>query len=56
MSDLANKERANKQRWAVPGSAHDAIVRWSKIALPAAVGILSGVSSRASTRASSGVP
>jgi lipopolysaccharide export system protein LptC len=43
MSDLANKERANKQRWAVPGSAHDAIVRWSKIALPAAVGILIAV-------------
>jgi len=43
MSDQANKERANKQRWAVPGSAHDAIVRWSKIALPAAVGILIAV-------------
>jgi lipopolysaccharide export system protein LptC len=29
-----------KSRWAVPGSAHDRLVRWSKIALPGAVGIL----------------
>jgi len=43
MSELANRERANKQRWAVPGSAHDAIVRWSKIALPSAVGVLIAV-------------
>jgi lipopolysaccharide export system protein LptC len=43
MSELANKERADKQRWAVPGSAHDAIVRWSKIALPSAVGVLIAV-------------
>jgi len=43
MSELANKERAEKQRWAVPGSAHDAIVRWSKVALPSAVGVLVAV-------------
>jgi len=43
MSELANRERANKQRWAVPGSAHDAIVRWSKGALPSAVGVLIAV-------------
>jgi lipopolysaccharide export system protein LptC len=43
MSELANRERANKQRWAVPGSAHDAIVRWSKVALPSAVGVLIAV-------------
>lgn len=43
MSELANKERAVKQRWAVPGSAHDAIVRWSKIVLPSAVGVLIAV-------------
>jgi lipopolysaccharide export system protein LptC len=40
MSERASRERAVKQRWAVPGSAHDRIVRWSKIALPSAVGAL----------------
>ena len=38
MPDVAIRER--KQRWAVPGSAHDRLVRWSKIGLPSAVGIL----------------
>jgi lipopolysaccharide export system protein LptC len=38
MSEAAVRERADKQRWAVPGSAHDRIVRWSKIVLPSAVG------------------
>ena len=40
MSEAAIRERAVKQRWAVPGSAHDRIVRWSKIILPSAVGAL----------------
>ena len=40
MSEAAVRERQVKQRWAVPGSAHDTIVRWSKIALPSAVGAL----------------
>jgi lipopolysaccharide export system protein LptC len=40
MSEAATRERAVKQRWAVPGSTHDKIVRWSKIALPSAVGAL----------------
>jgi lipopolysaccharide export system protein LptC len=40
MSELANQERATKQRWAVPGSSHDRIVRFAKIALPSAVGIV----------------
>ena len=40
MSEAAARERAVKQRWAVPGSAHDKIVRWSKVALPSAVGVL----------------
>jgi lipopolysaccharide export system protein LptC len=43
MSEAATRERADKQRWAVPGSAHDAIVRWSKIVLPSAVGVLIAV-------------
>ena len=32
-----------KQIWAVPGSAHDRLVRWSKVLLPAAVGVLVAV-------------
>ncbi len=40
MSELANQERATKQRWAVPGSSHDKIVRLAKIGLPAAVGVV----------------
>ena len=40
MSDAAVRNRAVKQRWANPGSAHDKIVRWSKILLPAGVGAL----------------
>ncbi len=40
MSEAAAKERAVKQRWAIPGSGHDRIIGWAKIALPSAVGIL----------------
>jgi len=40
MSEAALRERSVKQRWAVPGSAHDKLVRWSKVALPSAVGVL----------------
>jgi lipopolysaccharide export system protein LptC len=40
MSDAAVRSRAVKQRWANPGSAHDRIVRWSKVLLPAGVGAL----------------
>ena len=40
MSEAATRERIVKQRWAEPGSGHDLIVRWSKIVLPSAVGIL----------------
>jgi lipopolysaccharide export system protein LptC len=43
MSEAASRERDVKQRWAVPGSAHDRLVRWSKILLPGAVGILIAV-------------
>src|SRR3954470_20231471 len=43
MSEAAIRERVVKQRWAVPGSAHDRIVRWSKILLPSAVGVLIAV-------------
>ena len=40
MSDAATRERSVKQRWAIPGSGHDRIVGWIKVALPSAVGIL----------------
>ena len=43
MSEAALNRRGSKQRWAVPGSAHDRLVRWSKILLPSAVGILIAV-------------
>ena len=35
--------RPQKSRWAVPGSAHDRLVRWSKVVLPSAVGVLIAV-------------
>ena len=40
MSELANQERATKQRWAVPGGSHDRIVRVAKVALPSSVGVV----------------
>ena len=43
MSEAATRGRAVKQRWAVPGSAHDRLVRWFKIGLPSAVGVLIAV-------------
>jgi len=43
MPDGASRAREVKQRWAVPGSAHDRLVRWAKIGLPSAVGILIAV-------------
>lgn len=43
MSDAATRERAVKQRWALPGGAHDRLIRYFKIGLPMAVGILLAV-------------
>lgn len=40
MSEAATRERAHKQRWALPGGTHDRLVRWTKVALPMAVGVL----------------
>ena len=40
MADAETRERIVKRRWAEPGSGHDQIVRWSKILLPGAVGVL----------------
>lgn len=33
-------ERITKKRWAEPGSGHDRIIRWAKVLLPSAIGIL----------------
>jgi lipopolysaccharide export system protein LptC len=35
--------RTGKQRWAEPGSLHDWLVKWTKIVLPMAVGVLIAV-------------
>ena len=43
MSDAAARRRTGQQRWAIPGSAHDRLVRWSKVVLPVAVGVLIAV-------------
>src|SRR5256885_8538723 len=43
ISEAGSRERDVKQRWAVPGSTHDRLVRWSKIALPSAVAVLIAV-------------
>ena len=40
MADRATSERIDQQRWAEPGSGHDRLVRWFKIALPVTVGVL----------------
>src|SRR5690348_14353904 len=40
MAETGPPERIAKQRWAQPGSGHDRIIRWIKILLPSAVGIL----------------
>ena len=43
MSEAALRKRSTKQRWAIPGGAHDRVVGWSKIALPMTVGVLIAV-------------
>ena len=40
MADSAASPGAGKNRWAVPGSVHDRLVRWAKVLLPSAVGAL----------------
>ena len=41
MSEACRPEKREvKQRWAVPGSAHDRIVRFARSRLPSAVGVL----------------
>jgi lipopolysaccharide export system protein LptC len=40
MASDANRQRAVDRRWAQPGSAHDRLIKWAKIALPIAAGLL----------------
>jgi lipopolysaccharide export system protein LptC len=40
MSEAADRGREARQHWAVPGSRHDKVVRFAKIGLPSAVGVL----------------
>ena len=40
MSEAAIRERVRKQGWAAPGGVHDAVIRFLKIALPVAIGVL----------------
>lgn len=43
MAEAPAKRRISKQRWAEPGSAHDWLVKWTKVILPGAVGVLIAV-------------
>jgi lipopolysaccharide export system protein LptC len=43
MAEVLPRKRTGKQHWAQPGSGHDRLVRWSKILLPSAVGVLIAV-------------
>ena len=43
MAKAAENRRVSKQRWAEPGSWHDWLVRWTKVILPSAVGVLIAV-------------
>ena len=40
MPEAVARGRDRKQQWAVPGSAHDRLIRIAKVALPSAVGVL----------------
>ena len=43
MAKAAANRRVSKQRWAEPGSWHDWLVKWTKVILPGAVGVLIAV-------------
>jgi lipopolysaccharide export system protein LptC len=40
MSDASVRERQHRQSWAVPGSFHDKLIGFAKVALPSSVGVL----------------
>ena len=43
MASGATRQRPANRRWAEPGSAHDRLIKWTKIGLPAAAGVLLAV-------------
>lgn len=43
MARAAANRRVSKQRWAEPGSWHDWLVKWTKVILPSAVGVVIAV-------------
>lgn len=43
MSEAATVQRERNQHWAEPGSRHDRLVRFLKIALPSAVGVIGAI-------------
>ena len=43
MAEAIASRGSSKQGWALPGGAHDRLVRWSKVVLPSAVGVLFAV-------------
>lgn len=40
MSELADRERIVKRRWALPGGTHDRVIHFLKLALPALIGVV----------------
>ena len=40
MANGATRQRVANQRWAQPGSAHDRLIKWTRILLPSAAGVL----------------
>jgi lipopolysaccharide export system protein LptC len=40
MSELAERERIVKRRWALPGGTHDRVIHVLKLALPALIGVV----------------
>jgi len=40
MSDVALRQRSERQRWAAPGSRHDRLIRLLGVGLPVAIGVL----------------
>lgn len=40
MSELADRDRIVKRRWALPGGTHDRVIHFLKLALPALIGVV----------------
>ena len=43
MSELADLERTQTQRWAMPGGRHDRLIRSLRVVLPSIIGMLVAV-------------